>query len=133
MGVKEDMEFKSLDQTVKVLECPDFVPFLADELEETYPTYNRDGFYYDRISGSCWYECGGKAYLAKEDYFLEKLEQLNHKPLRECERKAIESLWGLDNSKYKPLRELLERDDFLLELRRVRLNAWAARRQILGF
>lgn len=55
------------------------------------PIFNRDGYYFDRKLDLTWIEYKGLAWnTSDKSYFLHTLDQLNHLPLRDGERRAIE-------------------------------------------
>lgn len=115
---------------VKVLELPGYAPFMADELPEVIPVFNRDGFYYIRGAPCrCWAECNGKAYLIEPSHFIMELRRLDHVFLRDCEREALKTLSYLRRDYSSPLRELLYEDDFARELRRIGFESRASARQ----
>lgn len=63
--------------------------------ERIEPVFNRDGWYYDRLSRSAWYEFGGRAYRCpNSDDFLFELRSLcaSERPLPAAAMSAIEVL-----------------------------------------
>lgn len=103
---------------VKVLPLPSWVyngyyePELFDNYKDGDVIFNRDGWYYDRISKVSWIEFtrNGKIYakVKSPDQFLFTLKIENHIPLSKKEVDAILTIWYLQES--KKLRELYETD-----------------------
>ena len=93
------------------------------------PVFNRAGHYFDRITKTVWYEAHGRAWKADRiDDFLCELQSLDHRPLVECERAAIQTLINRNRCP-RELRDLLYLDDHVQQLRDIKLNC---RRMWLG-
>jgi hypothetical protein len=59
--------------------------YLADILNcttEIEPVFNRDGYYYDKTSDKCWFECAGKGFLGDKIMFKFRLELEHSNDLR---------------------------------------------------
>lgn len=102
---------------IKVLKYP-YKHFYGWSLEDIHddkiylipPVFKREGWYYNRLTGECWYEYlddNGKirAYSLWNLYktFEYELKIKNHIPLSEKESKAIHTIWKYANKKLKEL------------------------------
>ncbi len=95
--------------------------------EEVRPVFNRDGYYYDRYVDVFWLESKGRAWIVDSPQrFFNELRRLNHKPLSEAERHAIQVLLhgGLAP---QLLRDLYETDQSYRKSRRL----WSQARLML--
>lgn len=98
------------------------------------PIFNRDGYYYDTHTKKCWFEVDGDAFEfpAHEGFgFRYRLEQLNHRPLRQNERDAliILSHSGLISKEQKKLFAI---DCDYLELIQVKYDARKLRKKFIN-
>ena len=89
--------------------------FWYDEFKEefnnsdlkTQPIFNRDGWYYDRMTKLSWIEFNGKAKLDDNpSYFIYTLKHESHKRLSSKERDAIKVLMSYNRCP----KELIEAD-----------------------
>jgi hypothetical protein len=56
------------------------------------PIFNRNGFYYDRVSKQCWMEIDGIAFEYPAGDFIYRLKMLNHRKLSDTEFKSLKLL-----------------------------------------
>ncbi len=89
-------------------------------LEETSVVFNKEGWYFDRLTQESWYEIetstGIRAFKSDKPYFEYCLKIANHIPLSDREVRAIKILL-LYNRKVKGLWELYDTDRQWKELR----------------
>ncbi len=102
-----------------------------DDLTRCAPIFNRDGQYFDTITKKCWFEVDGDAFLLDRNLFTFSLQMLNHKPLRQIERDAINVLI---NSRLatKTLKELMYFETARLEIQQNTYNAQKFKRRVLA-
>jgi hypothetical protein len=102
-----------------------------DDLTRCEPIFNRDGQYFDTITKKCWFEVDGDAFLLDRNLFTFSLQMLNHKPLRQIERDAINVLI---NSRLatKTLKELMYFETARLEIQQNTYNAQKFKRRVLA-
>lgn len=106
--------------TIKVMKLDAWMErelFDPNDSKSCEPVFNRNGQYYDTKTKKCWFEVDGDAWdITKDNIFLYELSLLNHRPLRDEERKAIKTL-VMHKLAPKQLRELLETDNHIREFR----------------
>lgn len=112
--------------TIKVLKLDWWMErelFDLDQYTQCKPIFNRNGQYYDTKTKKCWFELDGDAWnLTNDNTFMFSLQLLNHRPLRDIERDAIETLIKHKLAP-KQLRELLELDTTDREIRKTSQQA----------
>ncbi len=107
-----------------------FDPTLDGTKEALDPYEIKDGWYYNRFSGFCWYQVKHRAYVYDAEMFLYTLSLLNHRPLTPKERKAFDVL-KLEKKLTRKQREMLQLDREWHELRKTSCRAKLAVREIL--
>lgn len=119
--------------TLKILKLDRWMQVDTQDMDH-YPecelVFNRDGQYYDTRTKKCWFEFNGTAREISRESFLFTLKLLNHRPLRNAELAAIEVLvqHKLAN---KMLRDLLQTDSFVRELKQTSQKAVLYRNRFL--
>jgi len=73
--------------------------------KEISPVFNRDGYYYDRITKTAWVEILGRAFEYSPVQFMYELSMLSHKPLRDIEFQALKTL-VINKKASKEMRDL---------------------------
>ena len=103
----------------------------VDSMVPCKPVYNRDGQYFDTKTKRCWFEVDGDAFLHDKNSFIFSLRVLNHRPLRQTERDAINVLL---NNRLAPnsLRELIDIDNMLIEIKQNAYRAKKFKRRVLA-
>jgi hypothetical protein len=101
-------------------------------MQEIPPVFGRPGWYYDRLTKTAWIELRGRAWAERPEDWLYRFKLLDHEPLAEVEREAIQVL---ANRNHCP-RELLDRLRIDAELQMydcIRLNGLRARKRFIAY
>lgn len=122
-------------QHIKCLPCPNWVTstwITREELlacfikkgviQKIEPTFNRNGYYYDRKTKLTWIEIDGEAFKYDTEMFLYEFKLANHKQLTQNERNAIKTLIKYGSCPQK-LKEMYFTDSEIIHLREISLDA----------
>lgn len=95
------------------------------------PRFNRNGWYYDRLTKEAWLEIDGEAWSYYPETFLYALSLLNHRALLPKEAEAI-SLLIQAKLCPKSLVDMYRTDWDIKSFRATFVRSWLWRRSVLG-
>jgi hypothetical protein len=93
--------------------------------------FNKNGWYYDRLTKKSWIEWEDICFVYESDTFLYELLILNAKRLTDAELEAIAvlNIYGVKNDR---LNSMAKQEEIVRMLRRTVMRSKIARKRILG-